>query len=88
MDMKTLKMLLILSAILVTGCASINKPQTADCHMHAECKVCEANADLACVDVAVDDKTPKYDYNGKTYYFCSETCRDDFAKKPQKYAAK
>lgn len=26
-----------------------------------------------------------YDYQGKTYHFCSETCRDDFARHPTRY---
>ena len=28
-----------------------------------------------------------YIYQGKTYYFCSKTCKDNFAKDPQKYLA-
>jgi YHS domain-containing protein len=28
-----------------------------------------------------------YDFQGKTYYFCSTACRDDFVKDPQKYLA-
>jgi YHS domain-containing protein len=56
--------------------------------VHAECLVCKKNADLACIDVEVDKATPTYAYNGKTYYFCSEECRDKFAKNPQKYLEK
>ncbi len=26
-----------------------------------------------------------YDYQGKTYHFCSESCRDDFSKDPSSY---
>jgi YHS domain-containing protein len=26
-----------------------------------------------------------YTYNGKTYYFCSKACKDNFTKDPQKY---
>jgi YHS domain-containing protein len=55
---------------------------------HAECLVCKKNADLACIDVAVDAKTPSYDYLGKRYYFCSDECRDKFAKDPQAYIGK
>jgi YHS domain-containing protein len=61
---------------------------TANAGCHAECAVCKANADLACLDVTVNDQTPRYEYNGKTYYFCSDSCRDEFAKNPAKYAAK
>ena len=28
------------------------------------------------------------DYNGQTYYFCSEDCREEFAKRPAKYLPK
>jgi YHS domain-containing protein len=28
-----------------------------------------------------------YTYNGKTYYFCSKACKDNFTKDPQKYLA-
>src|SRR5438105_4165282 len=55
---------------------------------HDECLVCKKNADLACVDVDVDKDTPSYVYNGKTYYFCSDECRDKFAKNPGKYTEK
>jgi YHS domain-containing protein len=53
---------------------------------HAECLVCKENADLACVDLTVDKDTPHADYNGKTYYFCSDECKHDFEKHPEKYA--
>jgi hypothetical protein len=85
-----MKRLLLLSVLILTGCAS-HQPgvagataQKVSCE-HGECMVCKKNADLACVDVAIDDKTPRYDYAGKTYYFCSEECRGKFAKNPQKY---
>jgi len=54
---------------------------------HSECLVCKYNADLACIDIPVDKTTPSYTYNGKTYYFCSDECRDKFKKDPQKYVA-
>lgn len=30
----------------------------------------------------------KTDYQGKTYYFCSASCKVAFDKNPEKYAAK
>lgn len=38
----------------------------------------------------VDPKTAaaKSDYQGKTYYFCSEGCKKSFDKEPQKYIEK
>ena len=78
------------------GCASgpsgggANVPalstQSAACATHAECLVCKKNADLACVDVDVTGKTPFADYGGKRYYFCSDDCKAEFQKNPEKFA--
>lgn len=76
---------LIAHLLLVAGCASQVAPAN-DGKQHAECLVCKHNADLACVDVVVDSKTPRVDYDGQTYYFCSDECKRDFAKAPAKYA--
>src|SRR2546423_639979 len=46
---------------------------------------CEHNVDLACVDVEVEKDTPSYTYNGKVYYFCSDSCLKKFQKDPAKY---
>ncbi len=55
---------------------------------HAECLVCKKNVDLACIDVDVANDTPTYLYQGRAYYFCSDECRRDFEKNPQKYLKK
>lgn len=34
------------------------------------------------------DSTPKYEYEGKTYYFCCAGCKDRFEKDPEKYITK
>ena len=34
------------------------------------------------------ETTPKYEYEGKTYYFCCEGCKDAFVKEPAKYTKK
>ena len=83
-------LLTILTCItMLTGCASSggHDAATNGCP-HAECLVCKTNADLACVDVAVDSTTPRVESNGKTYYFCSEECRDCFQRTPAKYVAR
>jgi YHS domain-containing protein len=37
----------------------------------------------------VDPKTaPKSEYQGRTYYFCSQGCKTSFDKDPKKYVAK
>jgi YHS domain-containing protein len=34
-----------------------------------------------------DEAAGTIDYEGKTYYFCSETCRDAFQASPSAYGA-
>ena len=37
--------------------------------------------------MTVDEATAlRAERDGQTYYFCSEHCRDDFLKKPSRYA--
>jgi YHS domain-containing protein len=31
------------------------------------------------------EASPKYEYEGKTFYFCCEGCKDAFIKNPEKY---
>ena len=52
---------------------------------HAECLVCKYDADLACVNISVASDTPSTKYDGKTYYFCSDSCCKKFEKEPAKY---
>lgn len=78
----------VLAAGLGVGCAATSSPspgQQASATMHGECLVCKKNADLACIDVAIDSKTPTAQYQGKTYFFCSDECHDEFVKHPAKY---
>jgi YHS domain-containing protein len=37
--------------------------------------------------VTKETAAAKYDYQGKTYYFCNKVCKDNFSKDPQKYLA-
>jgi len=86
--MRALTTLLFLSitTLLLTGCSSAPSQPANDGHVHAECTVCKFNADLACIDVAVDDKTPRCTYDGKTFFFCSDQCCKKFQKTPTKFA--
>ncbi len=45
--------------------------------------------DLVC-GMEVDKKTPaaKIDYDGQTFYFCSENCKKQFVEEPEKYIPK
>lgn len=72
-------------ALLLAGCASDQKAALKP--GHARCVVCEANNDLACIDVVISDKTPRVEYHGATYYFCSEECATHFRSSPEKYLA-
>jgi len=45
--------------------------------------------DLICdMEVTVVADTPRAEFEGRTYYFCCESCRDKFAKTPLKYIKK
>jgi YHS domain-containing protein len=64
----------------------------AEAHVHAE------HAEKMENDTAVDpvcgmkikkaDAKTKYEYNGKTYYFCMEGCKEKFVADPEKYVKK
>lgn len=86
---KTMKPILhmALAAMLAVaaGCATASHETAHGSGPSSICHVCEYNNDLACVCVKVKDTTPRADYLGTTYYFCSEDCRDAFLKKPDKY---
>src|SRR5260221_4701984 len=84
----------VVMAMVAAGCASpsSNAPSSAatgtaltashSAAPHAQCLVCKYDADLACVDVTVDQETPTYVFEGKTYYFCSKSCCKKFEKDP------
>jgi YHS domain-containing protein len=63
-----------------SGCASRPDPRPI-----AEDLVCKCNGDLGCVRVRIDEKTPQVVFEGKTYYFCAESCRTAFEKDPRRY---
>jgi len=39
------------------------------------------------MEVDVTDGTPRSDYEGTVYYFCSEQCRQQFRADPARFAA-
>lgn len=47
--------------------------------------VCAYYADMGCVNVIADDSTSRSVYNGSAFYFCSEECKNDFDKHPEKF---
>ena len=76
--------------VVMAGCQSPAGAHeaAADGSQHGQCLVCKHNADLACVDVKINDKTPKTTYQGRTYYFCSDECKAEFEKNPGKFAGR
>lgn len=79
-----------LTALLVVaaGCATSSNDAARASGPTETCHVCQYNNDLSCVCVKVKDSTPRTDYQGTTYYFCSEDCRAAFAKNAAKYLPK
>jgi YHS domain-containing protein len=86
--MKPFLILLWASALALTGCAINDRDTASNAVPAATCQVCRYNNDLACIRVRVKDSTPRADYQGQTYFFCSESCREAFLKKPTKYLPK
>jgi YHS domain-containing protein len=80
-------MAILLATSSLIGCAAGDRSPEAR-GPHAACAVCSYNGDLACVDVAITDSTPRLEENGHTRYFCSEECKAEFAKHPKRYAAR
>jgi YHS domain-containing protein len=45
--------------------------------------------DLVCkMNVDENKAAAKYDYKGKTYYFCAVGCKEAFSKDPEKFLQK
>lgn len=77
-----MRTLLLALGLALGGCAGPPDPRPV-----AEDVVCKCNGDLGCVRVRVDEKTPRAEYAGKTWYFCAESCRAAFVKDPERYVA-
>jgi Cu+-exporting ATPase len=82
---KTFFFLLSVLWLAAAGCAA---KHPADARPVAVCQVCSCNRDMGCLRVRVDENTPKAEYESKNYYFCSDKCRDNFLKDPEKYLKK
>ena len=54
--------------------------------MKEEPKKDEGNIDPVCgMTVTKENAACSYDYNGKTYYFCAASCKNEFQADPDKY---
>jgi P-type Cu+ transporter len=48
----------------------------------------QGNLDPVCgMTVTKENAACSYDYNGKTFYFCAASCRDEFVAAPDKYTS-
>ena len=46
----------------------------------------DGNFDPVCgMTVTKENAACSYDYNGRTYYFCAASCKDQFVATPDKY---
>ncbi len=79
------RLVLILSLVVLPGCRPVLPMAGPGEAIDPVCAYCR---DLACVVVPITADTPKADYKGRTYYFCSESCRDTFLSDPVKYLPK
>lgn len=85
--MKSFLFPIISAALLLAACSEAPESQAANTPMAVDL-VCKYNGDLACVMVPAAAQTPHWDYQGTTYYFCSETCKTAFIKDPARYLPK
>jgi YHS domain-containing protein len=78
----------LLPGIALIALAACSPVRTAAGPGEAIDPVCAYCRDMACIVVPVTKETPRAEYMGKTYYFCSDSCRDSFLKDPEKYLPK
>lgn len=86
--MKRAVLLLVVLASASAGCRSIGERTEAEASAVpvAECPVCAAEGDLACLRVKVRPDTPSAEYRGRTYWFCSDECKAEFLAHAAQYA--
>ena len=56
---------------------------------HAHKKAEDTSIDPVCgMKMKTSEAKATYDYNGKTYYFCQDECKEKFVKNPEEYVKK
>ncbi len=74
--MRLMSLLAVLALVLAVG-------------VIAQQKIADTAVDPVCgMTVTKAKAAATFDYKGKTYYFCSNGCKEAFAKEPEKYLAK
>jgi YHS domain-containing protein len=74
------RLVVILTAVLLTGAGLPSAPDPPQDRNTVKDPVCGMSVKPA-------DARFKSEYQGKTYYFCSEGCKQKFDKEPARYAA-
>lgn len=73
---KILALLLALSfVVVISGVALQQAEETVTCPVSGK-------------EIKKSETKVTYEYKGKTYYFCSEECKEEFIKNPEKYIQK
>ncbi len=79
-----LRFLLITVCLLLSACASL-PPVPPESAARQQCLVCRHNRDFGCLEISKSPSTPQARYQGRTYWFCGESCHCDFVKSPENY---
>ncbi len=79
----------VVALVLAAGCAKkdvskIETQQAATVGEMPEMVICSIDS-TGQVQMTATDSIPRFEYNGKTYYFSSKACRDIIVKEPEKY---
>lgn len=75
----------LLAAVAPQVAVAAQKTPTVKEGCAALCPVCSHYKDGSCQEVKVGGSTPQAEYAGKTYYFCSPSCKKSFLRKPKKF---
>lgn len=76
-----------LLAVLTTACSTMPPVPPADARVQ-HCMVCRHRRDFSCLEVERKPGTPQSEYAGRNYCFCSNECREEFRRQPERYAVK
>lgn len=89
-SMKSVMAILLVAGIFIVGCTS-NKTNPAKAvegeDSSTSTQTSKMEKDVVCGMGVIPEAqgTLKTEYEGKTYYFCSETCKKSFEASPGKY---
>lgn len=76
----------LLAAVLLSACAALPPPPPPAADVQ-QCCVCRYRRDFSCLEVRATPATPHVTVNGRTRYFCSESCKRDYLAGPSQFSA-